>query len=433
MCLSGAFAEDNIRFVLLAIFLACYMLAGAVLFQTLESEVELHQATEFWRVYHVFRRYHLRSNPQATERLNELLYAYSNASATGIIHKRRRWDFSGSFHFVGTIVSTIGYGTTTPQTRAGRLAVIVYGFFGCSGGILFFNLFLERIITFLAWVLRTIHLRRLKKRLRQTTLASRRVASRPSNPRMYLPDILDEENEDDMGLDHWKPSVYWVMLYLTIFSCLVAGCGASLYALFEGWGYLDALYFCFISFATIGFGDYVSTEKDNYPYIHFYRIINFLVLVLGCCCIYSLLNVTSIVIKQMLNCVIMKLNKIMGRRRAMAAPHLPRRKSSVSGFYYSRRRHTRVNCVSRRDSVRGEDSSASDTPRRMSGELISMKDFLTANKVALAVMQKQLHETAQMQRGSPSVATPIHQGVFKPGAVGPLAIATEKFEGNATR
>lgn len=66
------------------------------------------QATEFWRVYHVFRRYNLRSNPQATQRLNELLYAYSNATATGIIHKRRRWDFSGSFHFVGTIVSTIG-------------------------------------------------------------------------------------------------------------------------------------------------------------------------------------------------------------------------------------------------------------------------------------------------------------------------------------
>lgn len=117
----------------------------------------------------------------------------------------------------------------------------------------------------------------------------------------------------------------------------------------------------------------------------------------------------------------------------MAAPHLPRRKSSVSGFYYSRRRQTRVNGISRRDSLRGEDSSASDTPRRMSGELISMKDFLTANKVALAVMQKTLHETAQMQRGSPSVTTPTHQPTFRPGAVGPLAIATEKFEGNSSR
>lgn len=66
------------------------------------------QAAEFWRVYQTFRRHHLRNGPQALQRLHDLLYAYGNASSTGIINKRRRWDFSGSFHFVGTIVSTIG-------------------------------------------------------------------------------------------------------------------------------------------------------------------------------------------------------------------------------------------------------------------------------------------------------------------------------------
>jgi len=66
------------------------------------------KATEFWRVYHAFRRHHLRCSPLALQRLHELLYAYGNASATGIINKKRRWDFPGSFHFVGTIVSTIG-------------------------------------------------------------------------------------------------------------------------------------------------------------------------------------------------------------------------------------------------------------------------------------------------------------------------------------
>ena len=70
--------------------------------------VSTRQAAEFWRVYQNFRRHHLRNSPQSLNRLHELLYAYGNASATGIINKRRRWDFSGSFHFVGTIVSTIG-------------------------------------------------------------------------------------------------------------------------------------------------------------------------------------------------------------------------------------------------------------------------------------------------------------------------------------
>lgn len=67
----------------------------------------------------------------------------------------------------------------------------------------------------------------------------------------------------------------------------------------------------------------------------------------------------------------------------------------------------------------------------MSGELISMKDFLSANKVSLAVMQKQLYDAAQKQRGGGSlVATPNQ--MLKPSAVGPLAIASEKFESKST-
>ncbi|XP_058809225.1 potassium channel subfamily K member 13-like isoform X2 [Phymastichus coffea] len=431
MCVHGAIAEDNARFVLLAVVLAAYMLAGAALFQSLESDLEIKQAAEFWRTYQAFRRHHLRGSAQALQRLHELLYAYGNASATGIINKRRRWDFPGSFHFVGTIVSTIGYGSTAPQTSAGKVAVVLYGFFGC--GILFFNLFLERIITFLAWVLRSLHLRRLKKRLRQSTLASsRRVArsARPRDQKNALPDILDEEDEGEVGLDHWKPSVYWVMLYLSLASCAVACTAAALYAPLEGWTYLEALYFCFVSFATIGFGDYVSTQKTDYPLVYLYRFANFAFLVLGCCCIYSLLNVTSIVIKQALNLLIRKLNCPRG---AMAAPHLPRRRSSVSAIYYARRRPTKL--VSR-DSIKPEMDGAIDTPRRMSGELISMKEFLSANKVSLAIMQKQLYETAHMQylpSPQPAPAPPLPRATFNsgPGAVGPLAIACEKFEQNA--
>lgn len=70
--------------------------------------VHSKQAAEFWRVYHTFRRHHLQRSPVALQRLDELLYAYGNASSSGIINKSRRWDFPGSFHFVSTIVSTIG-------------------------------------------------------------------------------------------------------------------------------------------------------------------------------------------------------------------------------------------------------------------------------------------------------------------------------------
>lgn len=135
------------------------------------------------------------------------------------------------------------------------------------GGILFFNLFLERIITLLAWILRSWHVGRLRRRVRRTTLTSRRISKSSSTQRPSLPDILDDD-DDHVDLDQWKPSVYWVMLYLSVTSCIVACCAAALYAPLEGWDYFDALYFAFVSFTTIGFGDFVSTQKPSYPYVH---------------------------------------------------------------------------------------------------------------------------------------------------------------------
>lgn len=146
-----------------------------------------------------------------------------------------------------------------------------------------------------------------------------------------------------------------------------------------------------------------------------YRFANFIFLVIGCCCIYSLLNVTSIVIKQGLNYVIQKL--CLAREKSI--PQLSERKPSISSIYKRKSR------VANRYSIKPEEDISGSESRRMSGELISMKDFLNANKVTLAVMQKQLYETAQMTRTS----QPIHHSVFKSSnAVGPLAIASEKFE-----
>jgi hypothetical protein len=75
--------------------------------------------------------------------------------------------------------------------------------------------------------------------------------------RASLPDELDE---DECSLDNWKPSVYWVMLYLTLASVTLALCAAAVYTPFENWSFFESIYFCFVSFATIGFGDYVSTQ-----------------------------------------------------------------------------------------------------------------------------------------------------------------------------
>lgn len=98
--------EDNTRFLLLGVVMLAYMAAGAALFQWLEHATEAEDAARYWRLHAEF----LDKYNGTVDRgdLDALLWEYGNASASGIIHKRPRWDYSGAFYFVGTVVSTIG-------------------------------------------------------------------------------------------------------------------------------------------------------------------------------------------------------------------------------------------------------------------------------------------------------------------------------------
>jgi uncharacterized membrane protein len=97
--------------------------------------------------------------------------------------------------------------------------------------LLFFNLFLERIITFLAYILRAIHDRKLKAKGDSSDESKSRRNSQIS---------------DDEQLDTWKPSVYWVMLILLLGAMVVACCASAMYYPVEDWTYFEAIYFCFV-------------------------------------------------------------------------------------------------------------------------------------------------------------------------------------------
>lgn len=109
------FHEDNTRFLLLGLVMLGYMAAGAALFQWLERDTELADRGRYLRVRDAFfEKYNGTVDPGDVQRL---LWEYGNASAAGILDdKRPRWDYSGAFYFVGTVVSTIGEYSSSPLT-----------------------------------------------------------------------------------------------------------------------------------------------------------------------------------------------------------------------------------------------------------------------------------------------------------------------------
>ncbi|KAG7462672.1 hypothetical protein MATL_G00187210 [Megalops atlanticus] len=286
---------------------------------------------------------------------------------------------------------------TTPATVAGKVFLIFYGMLGCAGTILFFNLFLERIITLLAVVMKAVQ----ERRLRHSGI---------------LPPGLRRDFAES-SLPGWKPSVYYVMLILGLAAIVLSCCASAMYSPVEGWAYVDSLYYCFVTFSTIGFGDLVSSQSAVYENQGLYRLANFLFILLGVCCIYSLFNVISIVIKQVLNWMLSKMSCLCCQRCHKASAFLGRRNAIRPGSRIRQGRFARPP-----DSEGPYDSDADG--RRLSGEMISMRELTASNKVSLAIMQKQLSESAN---GFPrTVCGSSRQNGFS-GGVGALGIMNNRL------
>ncbi|XP_012495862.1 PREDICTED: potassium channel subfamily K member 13 [Propithecus coquereli] len=391
----GHLNEDNARFLLLAALIVLYLLGGAAVFSALELAHE-RQARQRWeeRLANFSRGHNL-----SRDELRGFLRHYEEATRAGIRvdNVRPRWDFTGAFYFVGTVVSTIGFGMTTPATVGGKIFLIFYGLVGCSSTILFFNLFLERLITVIAYIMKSCHQRQLRRRgaLPQDSLKG------------------PGKREAD-SLAGWKPSVYYVMLILCTASVLISCCASAMYTPMEGWSYFDSLYFCFVAFSTIGFGDLVSSQNAQYERQGLYRFANFVFILMGVCCIYSLFNVISILIKQSVNWILRKMD-------ARCCPRCRRR------FLPSRRNAVMPGTVRKRGAVSIETDAGPESEadaRRLSGEMISVKDFLAANKVSLAILQKQLSETAN--GCAHQTGTPSRDDEFS-GGVGAFAIMNNRL------
>ncbi|XP_054935285.1 potassium channel subfamily K member 6 isoform X2 [Physeter macrocephalus] len=155
------------------------------------------------------------------------------------------WDFASALFFASTLVTTVGYGYTTPLSDGGKAFSIAFALLGVPATTLLLTASAQR----LSLPLTHAALSRLSRRW---------GCHRPRAAR-------------------WHPAV---LLGVVVTICFLVPAAAFAH-LEEAWSFLDAFYFCFISLSTIGLGDYVPGEAPGQPYRALYKVLVTVYLFLG--------------------------------------------------------------------------------------------------------------------------------------------------------
>uniref|UniRef100_A0A7E4ZY62 Two pore potassium channel protein sup-9 n=1 Tax=Panagrellus redivivus TaxID=6233 RepID=A0A7E4ZY62_PANRE len=209
--------RQNVRTLSLIVCTLTYLLIGAAVFDALESENELRQRKKVARVRdRIMSKYNISENDYNV--LESII-------VKAIPHRAgHQWKFSGALYFATTVITTIGYGHSTPLTMGGKMFCMLYALAGIPLGLVMFQSIGERLNTLAAKVLR----------------CCKRCVGRTA-----------QVNHIDL------------ILTCSGLSTLLIATGAWVFHMYEGWSYFDSLYYCFVTLTTIGFGDFVALQKDG--------------------------------------------------------------------------------------------------------------------------------------------------------------------------
>ncbi|KAM9032861.1 potassium channel subfamily K member 6 [Sarcophilus harrisii] len=165
--------------------------------------------------------------------------ALRNASAPS------SWDFASALFFASTLISTVGYGYTTPLSDSGKAFSIFFALLGVPFTMLVLTATAQRVALLVTHApLRWLQLR---------------------------------QGWDRRLLARW----HLVLLMLGVLAIFFLLPAAIFTYLEQAWTFLDAFYFCFISLSTIGLGDYVPGEQEGQKNRALYKVLVTVYLFLG--------------------------------------------------------------------------------------------------------------------------------------------------------
>ncbi|CAB3400076.1 unnamed protein product [Caenorhabditis bovis] len=174
------------------------------------------------------------------------------------------WTYPNSMFFAATVITTIGYGNLVPTTTSGRVACIIFALFGIPLLLVTIADIGKFLSEFLSFLYRSY--RAFKRKLRRQ---SRKIATQYRSPTSRSSSVMgsskagslnlhemDSESDDSIE-DELRIPVFMVLFVLLAYTAI----GGFLFQSWEGLQYFEAFYFCFITMATVGFGDIVPTEQ----------------------------------------------------------------------------------------------------------------------------------------------------------------------------
>ncbi|CAL8299273.1 unnamed protein product [Boreogadus saida] len=211
-----------------------YLLVGATIFQILEREAESNNRNHFQlEKLNFLANYTCLDGPALEKFVQVILDAWEKGvNPSGNSTNPSNWDFSSSFFFAGTVVTTIGYGNLSPSTVSGQVFCVFYALCGIPLNLVFLNQLGKCL---------TIHLGRLERGMLSLV------------PHKQSVEVLA------VGLFVASGSLLFLVIPPLLFSYV------------EDWSYGEGFYYAFITLSTIGFGDYVVGTDPDKHYITVYR------------------------------------------------------------------------------------------------------------------------------------------------------------------
>ncbi|KAM3875412.1 potassium channel subfamily K member 6 [Diretmus argenteus] len=236
------------------LFYVLYLLLGALVFSSIERPVEDGLKSDI----EALKRQFLNQSCVNATSLEEFLVKVLTANKYGVSVLRNasvnsNWDLASSMFFANTLVTTVGYGHTTPLSDTGKMFSILYALIGVPFTMLVLTACVQRLMY----------------------------------PLVHAPISLFQSS----GLQP-RPATavhFTLLLVLVVLGFFVAP--AAVFSAVEvSWSFLDAVYFCFISLCTIGLGDFVPGEQPGQKYRPLYKVGVMVYLFVGLMMMYLLLR-----------------------------------------------------------------------------------------------------------------------------------------------